>query len=293
MNIYEFLREYGTKKQCEDFFIELRWGSKDAITCPHCNCNKIYPMKHRIPFKCSKCKKLFSVKPNTVLAKSNIPLQKWALAVYILTTAKKGISSVKLAERIGVTQKTTWFVAHRVREMYTDKPILKDTIEMDETFIREKEKNKHENKKLKQGRDSTGKVAVMGAMAREEKQVVAYPVPSITHNTVSVFINKNVKNDNVVFADEATAYDRHTMLRVNHGKRQYVNGNIHINSMESFWATIKRGYVGIYHWWSKKHLLRYINEFAFRYNNKNIQGIRHALSGAIRKQLSYKQLVRR
>ncbi len=292
MSIKEFYATYSTEKDCEDFFISLRWGSKENIVCPHCNCEKVYVMKSKVPFKCSKCRKLFSIKTGTVLAESNVKLQTWLLAIYFLTSSKKGMSSVELSEKLGCTQKTAWFLAHRIRKMYETSTVIGGNIEMDETFIGGKEGNKHSSKK--QGYHGTeGKTAVMGAISREDKQVVAYPVKEVSYNTVETFREHNIKKDSMLYSDECKAYEGQSHFKVNHSMKEFVrDGHIHTNTIESFWAIIKRGYIGIYHWWSGKHLKRYINEFVYRYN-KRIEDdiISQTVHNGIGKKLSYKMLI--
>lgn len=192
-----------TEHEACKIFERIRWGNK--LTCVYCQGNRVVGINNKKqPYRCKDCKKLFSVKTNT-----------------------KGISSIRLAKELGVTQKTAWFVAHRIREACVEFITIKGIIEIDETFIGGKEANKHESKKLKQGRGTVGKVAVKGAISREEKQAVAYPVPSVNHDTIASFRNKHIDANSDIIADECTAYDRHTQLRVNHSKKQYADGIIH------------------------------------------------------------------
>lgn len=182
---------------------------------------------------------------------SNIPVQQWLYVMYLMFTNKKGISSIRLSEELGVTQKTAWYMSQKIRECFEDRPVLHGRVEMDETFIGGKEKHKHQSKK-KSVHGTQGKIAVMGAISREANHAVAYPVPRVNHDEVGTFLTKNVDRDSVLMADEATAYDRHTQLRVHHSAGQYVDGIVHTNGVESFWATIKRAYIGTFHYWSKK-----------------------------------------
>ena len=295
MILTDFIETFGTDKQCEDFLIERRWGKKENAVCPHCNCKKVYVRNARMMFRCSACKKNFSVKVGTLFEGSNIKLNKWFLAVYFISTAKKGMSSVELAEKLGVTQKTAWFISHRIRTACIDFGLIGGTVEVDATFVGGKEKNKHESKKLRQGRGTEGKNAVLGAISRQDKKVVAYPVSEESRDTTEVLITNRVEKGSMIYADNSSAYSGLVPLRVNHSKGEYVRGDIHTNGIESFWSTIKRGYVGIYHHWSKKHLAKYVNEFTYRFNHKNNKNKLSLISSIIDntqgKSLTYNKLI--
>jgi len=202
---------------------------------------------------------------------SNIPVQQWLYAMYLMKINKKGISSIALSKELGITQKSAWYMAQKIRECFVDFIKLSGTIEMDETFIGGKEKNKHADKKLKQGRGTIGKTPVMGALQRDTKKVIAYPVKEVTTSTVGAFMRTHIKKQSDVIADEFPAYDKYTMLRVNHSKGEWVDKEcpeIHTNNIESYWAIVKRGQMGVYHWWSDKHLYRYMREYTYRFNHK-------------------------
>jgi transposase-like protein len=252
-----------------------RWNGK--ICCPHCGHDKVYKTGER--FKCanSDCYKKFSVISGTIFENTKIPLRTWYAAIYLITAHKKGISSCQLARDLNVTQKTAWFLLHRIRETMQDEApeLLANTVEVDETFIGGKNKNRHANKKVKQsqGRSTKDKTPVFGAVERGGK-VIMEVVPNTKGRTLMPIMEKIIEKGSTVVSDEWGAYARlgkhYTHGVVKHNEGQYVDGAFHTNNIEGVWAIFKRGYIGIYHQMSKKHLNRYCHEFAYRYNTRKI-----------------------
>ena len=255
--------------------------------------------KRPMPYRCKDCRGHFSVKTGTVLADSKLPLQTWLMAIYLLHTSKKGVSSTLMAKELGVTQKTAWHLNHRIREAMLNQDGLlgrNAPVEVDETYIGGKEKNKHRNKKLKAGRGAVGKAAVFGMIERGGK-IKAFPIEGTRKIDLQSSIVENVKRGSVVYSDCHRSYKNLKGFKhdvVSHSAGEYVRGKVHTNGIESFWALLKRGYVGVYHQMSIKHLHRYVNEFSHRHNTSDsslMLCIDMTIKGSIRKSLPYSKLV--
>jgi transposase-like protein len=270
--LMEFTDYFCDEATCVAHFTESRF--RNGEYCPHCHHDKIYKCANGKRYHCAKCKQDFTIRTKTVFGDSKLPLRKWYMAVYLLSTSGKGISSVQLAKQIGVTQKTGWFIDHRIRKaMKQNKGQLFGKIEADETFIGGLSKNMHakQRKAAITGTGGKGKTAVFGMKSRAG-EVRAKVVPSVGMVDLHREIKSNVAPGATLYTDKWVGYRglkaEFNHATVDHMAKQYVNGDCHTNGIESFWALFKRGYHGIYHQMSKKHLQRYVNEFTFRLNRR-------------------------
>ena len=291
-----FPNEEAARKYLEDRL----WP--DGTICPACKSQERITTRKNGFYRCNACQLDFTIRTGTIFGRSHIPLHKWVHAMYLLVTARKGISSLQLAKQIGISQHAAWFMLQRLREACsspdnTDQ--LKGIIEVDECFIGGKEANKHERKKLRAGRGPVGKTPVLG-MRERGGRTFAKVIRNRTIQEIQGEIFQRVEVGSTVFTDDHLAYSgmdglffRHDT--VNHSAKEYVRGPIHTNGVESVWAILKRGIHGVYHSVSRKHLGRYVDEFAFRLNEGNVarhtlQRLDSFISAVVGKRITYAQV---
>lgn len=308
-NLKDLMAKFSDEQKCRDFLVQQRWGGNPS--CPYCGSDKWYSIEGGKRFKCGNnaCYKKYSVTVGSIFHASNIPLTTWFPAMYIILSHKKGISSIQLAKDLGVTQKTAWFMLHRIRQGLKDKnsSLLGGTVEVDETYMSRKLASDYKGYTDEQIEEimsnpnkakQKGKGAVMGLAQRGgDVRITVYN--EIDGKTAKQHIKDNVIPGSNVYTDSSSLYrtglEEYSRESVNHSlvNPEWARGDVHVNTIESFWGMFKRGYYGIYHYMSFKHLQRYCDEFAYRRNTRQLKdGDRFELSlQRIDGKLPYKILV--
>jgi len=308
--LQDAIRHFADEQICIDTVAALRWP--DGPSCPACEKKDHYYLKTQKRWKCKECGRQFSVKLGTIFEDSPLSLDKWLCALWMLVNCKNGVSSYELHRALGVTQKSGWFMLHRLRFALQSGSIEKlggdgNEVEVDESYVGGKVKNMHKSRKLRmvQARNNTpdwkatqnaryyGKTAVMGILDREQRRVRATVVPNVKRETLQREILSNIHHGTKLYTDQAVAYDKGVLAdkyaheMVNH-LEGYVKGRVHTNGLENFWSLLKRGLNGTYVAVEPFHLFRYVDEQVFRYNNRGTKKVK--VSDAQRFELALSQV---
>lgn len=311
LNIATMAELFADENKAREFLEKQRWP--DGPVCPHCDCKDVYkltpkpgsksPVRPGV-YKCKECRKQFTVRIGTIMEESLVPYRKWLMAFHLLSSSKKGMSSHQIAREVGVTQKTAWFINHRIRLAMTKEPMagmLSGVVEADETYVGGKPKY---GKPLPKVRSQTLKTPVL-ALIQRDGAVVATPLEKVNSKSLKGNVEKYATPDSAIMTDECNLYRGLNKKfashdTVQHSIREYVKRRpdgllIHVNTAESFFALLNRGHYGIFHWISKKHLHRYVDEFVFRWDNrktKDGERMVAAIRGAEGKRLMYREPIK-
>lgn len=302
--LIEAVRYFSDKKVCHDYMVKIKWPD-GKIVCPKCGGDNIGFLATREIYKCRGCKKQFSCKVDTIFEGSPLGLDKWFVAIWMESNCKNGISSLELHRALGITQKSAWFMGHRIRLAmklgFFRK--LKDVVESDETFIGGKAEFMHAERRERviQGRGAVGKTIAHGLLERGDKgdnpsQVRATVIPNTEQGTIMGELMRNVEKETVVCTDSSTSYaniaDRYIHRFVDHSMR-YVAGKVHTNGLENFWSLVKRMIKGTYVHVAPFHLQRYLDEEVWRFNKRKLNdGTRFntVMRGVVGRRITYRQL---
>ena len=294
----------------ERWFEKLRWGTSGIITCPRCLswATKETPNRTPLAYWCKGCRRHFNVRTDTVMAHTKLGYQVWALAIHAFVAHPKGVSSIQTHRDFKITQRTAWFLNHRIREALSgedcdeidDYELFEGPVEVDETYVGGRLRNMHhEERKRNRERYEYGYAIVVGLRDRKTKRVRAVMVTKRNRKQLQRFIKRRTYKRTTVYTDEAKAYKKGLGRKhgtVNHSRWQFADGKVYTNGIESLWALLKRSHKGTYHSWSHKHLQRYLDELCSRHNMRREDALKQmseVVAGMVGKRLLYRELTGR
>ena len=303
LTLVQLMDMFPTEGAATEWFESVIWPN--GRHCPKCGSLRTRDASHaKMPYWCTDCRSYFSVKTNTPLANSKIPMRKWVIAIYLCLTSLKSVSSMKLSRDLGVKQQTAWFMIHRIREAWAgdDGEDFDGPAEIDETYIGGKRENMPlaKRKALREagaGRGAVGKTAVIGVKDRATNEVRAEVIRRNDGETLKGFVREHVEPGATIYTDEAAAYKGMPEFNhesVNHSVSEYVRGMAHTNGIESFWSMFERGFHGTFHKISPKHLQRYVSEFAAKHNIRDsgtLSQMRDTVARFVGQRLLYRDLI--
>ena len=299
LSLVEIMRRFPDNATAHEWLVAARWPA--GPRCPRCGTgNVLVGGKHpAMPFRCRPCRRFFSIRTGTVMAESKLGYQTWVIAIYLLNTGLKGQSSMKLHRDLGITQKSAWHLAHRIRKAWAEGAgLFAGPVEFDEAFFGGRRRNMSLSKrKGLEGRGPVDKAIVVGAKDRGTNTVVAQVIPNVESHILKTFVRTAAKPGATVYTDTAGGYLNLKGFEheaVSHRTGEYVRGPAHTNGIESFWSLLKRGYIGTYHQMSRKHLKRYVDEFAGRNNQRDLDTMDQmatVVRGMAGKALPYAELI--
>ena len=296
ISLIEAVQRFSDETKAEAWFISTRWPN--GTICPFCEQkDRVIDRLNRKPqpWYCGRCRRYFSIKTNTIMHSSRLPLSSWAIAFFLLSTNLKGVSSLKLHRDLNVTQRTAWHMAMRIRETLIDEmDTFHHLVEADETYIGGSDRTRHKHKRSP-GRGTTDKIPVAGLKERNTNRVHARVLPNTRQRTLKDFVERNTAENIILLTDQSAAYNtvNRRRISVNHSTGEYVRGMAHTNGLESFWAMLDRAYMGTFHKISRKHLHRYVGEFQGRHNRRPLdtdEQISTMARKAFGRRLRYKDL---
>ena len=278
ISAFQMMQDFPTEESARAYLELKRWEGKPC--CPRCKADaKQYKQRRKGVegyYLCLPCGLVYTVRTGTIFERSHVPLHKWMFAIYLVVTARKGVSSLQLSKEIGVCQKTAWFMLQRIRKACEGDnegcDFLYGIVEADEAYIGGKDINRHESKKKKTGRGPSGKTAVLGM--RERGGNVKAKVLTGSGKSIKEHVKDAVCVLSTLCTDEYPAYKNmpgYKHRTVNHSAKEYVNGLAHTNGIESVWAVLKRAFYGVFHNFSAKHMQLYLNEVCYRLNSGNVK----------------------